>query len=117
MFPCIAFCFTFQSESTCIIISKNKIRCEFPRSRESGNRRKKRATRSFIVIHLDGFSYEVPSPVTYVDDPSFRAFHDNSTYLFDPSEQEAIVLVVSFFLQPVSLLLVNMVRDIYKTLI
>nr|XP_034305328.1 plexin-2 [Crassostrea gigas] len=82
-----------ERDSTCRILTQTKLECKYPRNGESEKRRKKRATRSNIVIYLDGFSYEFASSVLYVNDPLFAAFNDNTTYNFDPSAEESIKLV------------------------
>lgn len=82
-----------EIDSQCRILTKKKLECRYPRKRESEMRRKKRATRSSIVIYLDGFSYTFPTTVIYVADPLFVAFYNNATYNFDPTVEETIKLV------------------------
>nr|XP_034305133.1 plexin-B2 [Crassostrea gigas] len=81
-----------ERDSTCRILTLTKLECKYPRNRESERRRKKRATRSNIVIYLDGFSCIFTSSVLYVDDPLFSAFYNNVTYSFDPSVEDSIEL-------------------------
>lgn len=87
-------------DSRCKILTSKKLECVYPRITESKKRRKRRATRSNIIIYLDGFSYTFPSSVLYVDDPVddpiFAVFNDNTTYNFDPNDEESIKLVVRY---------------------
>lgn len=84
-----------ERDSICRILTQTKLECTYPRNRQSEKRRKKRATRSNIVIYLDGFSHKFASGVLYVDDPLFSAFYNNVTYSFDPSVEDSIKLAVS----------------------